>query len=91
MPYGRDGPQGYIHHPLTAQLSRLEFQERRASGNVTGRANLAIHSHPHISAPVLDTLEPGYQLRRVAEVELDGDLWDVVIVYTDGTKGYIMR
>ncbi|MCH8537408.1 MAG: hypothetical protein LAT66_06500 [Alkalimonas sp.] len=90
--YGRRGPMAYVYDPLRAKLSRLKFQERRAPGHVAApHVSLAVRSHPHSESPILYTLDVGQQLTRVAEVELDGIMWDVVVVFTDGTKGYIMR
>lgn len=91
LPYGPSGPRAYVEDKLIAKLSRLEFKVASASGNVVAKNNLKIRSYPDHEAPVLDTLEKGYQLNRVGTVELAGNHWDVVVVYNDGTRGYIAR
>lgn len=91
LPYGPRGPRAYIEDKLVAKLSRLDFSVNPAGGNVVANKTLKILSHPDPDAPVLDTLEPGYQLNRVGTVALQGSNWDVVVVYNDGTRGYIAR
>jgi hypothetical protein len=91
LPYGPRGPRAYVEDKLMAKLSRLDFNVTPAGGNVVANKSLKILSHPAHDAPVLDTLEPGYQLNRVGTVALQGSNWDVVVVYNDGTRGYIAR
>lgn len=91
IPYGPRGPRGYVQHPLTAKLSQLEFTVTPANGLVVAKTTKHILSHPDSAAPVLDTLEKGYQLDKTGEVTLAGKVWDVVVVYQDGTLGYIAR
>lgn len=90
-PWGNRGPKAYIQDELTARLALLSFQVKRSSGNLVADKPLQIRSHPDSSAPVLDTLEKGYQLTKSGVVELNGKIWDEIILYTDGTKGYVAR
>lgn len=91
LPWGNRGPKAYIYAPLEIKLAALEYQVKRASGNITASRDLQVRSHPDVQAPVLTVLEKGYQLTKSGEVELNGKTWDEVVVFTDGTKGYISR
>jgi hypothetical protein len=83
---------GYIHAPLEIKLANLEFTVQRASGVVkTGSPGLEIRSHPTMDAPVIERPGPGLQIQKTGEVALEGRNWVEVLVYTDGTKGYIAR
>lgn len=83
---------GYIHVPLEIKLANLEFTVQPANGVVkTGSDVLEIRSHPTIDAPVIDRPGPGLLIKKTGEVMLEGRNWVEVVVYTDGTKGYIAR
>lgn len=89
---GANDVYGYIHDPLLIKLTNLEFTVRPASGVVnTGRDTLDIRSHPTMDAPVIETPGPGFQIKKTGEVVLEGRNWIEVLVYDDGTKGYIAR
>ena len=63
-----------------------------ASGVVkSGTGVLEIHSHPLMDAPVIERPGPGIQIKKTGEVALEGRNWAEVVVYTDGTKGYIAK
>lgn len=91
QPWGPKGISAYIKAADYVRFSRLEFQVKRAGGNLVTKNTVQIRTHPDAQAPILDTLQPGFELSRSGEVELNGQIWDEVIVYTDGTKGYIAR
>ena len=83
---------GYIHAPLQIKLANLEFTVQRASGAVnTGSRSLEIRSHPTMDAPVIESPGPGIQIKKTGEVVLEGRNWIEVLVYEDGTKGYIVQ
>ena len=83
---------GYIHAPLQIKLANLEFTVQRASGIVkTGNGSLEIRSHPTMDAPVIERPGPGFEIQRTGEVEFEGRHWVEVLVYDDGTKGYIAK
>ena len=88
-----DGTKGYIiQSPLQIKLANLEFTVRPAGGGVnTGRDTLEIRSHPTMDAPVIDRPGPGLLINKTGEVVLEGRNWTEVIVYDDGTKGYIAQ
>lgn len=89
---GKSKIYGYIHAPLEIKLANLEFTVQSASGVVkTGSRGLEIRSHPTMDAPVIDRPGPGLQLTKTGEVVLEGRNWVEVLVYTDGTKGYIAQ
>lgn len=88
---GRAVP-AYIHAPQAVHLARLRFDVQPASGPLTVEgAARPIHSHPSRRSPVLDQLLPGYQLERVGEVVLEGETWDVVVLFQDGGRAYVPR
>jgi hypothetical protein len=82
---------GYIHAPLEIKLAQLEFTVRPASGAVQTNKPTDIRLHPDMDAPVVDQLKPGYQLRKTGEVSLSGKQWTEVILYNDGTRGYLLQ
>lgn len=91
MASGRYTP-GYIHAPADIRLSRLKFTVRPARGPVVAQSRpMEIRLHPDVASPVVDRLDPGYQMDKTGEVSLDGKTWVQVQVYTDGTKGYILQ
>lgn len=88
---GRTIP-AYIHAPEAVALTRLRFEVMPASGHVVAETRtLPIHSHPTRRAPQLDELPPGYQLRRVGEVHIGGEIWDAVVFFDDGGRAYLPR
>ncbi|MDR2876561.1 MAG: hypothetical protein LBV36_00750 [Chromatiales bacterium] len=91
MPDGSYVP-AYIHAPTDIALSRLKFTVRPVRGVVVAQTRaLEIRLHPDLNSPVVDRLEPGSQMDKTGEVILAGKTWAQVQVYTDGTKGYILR
>lgn len=80
----------YVHAPREIRLATMQFQVKRAAGQyLTGQRTVEARSHPTLEADVLETIEPGMQLTKTGEVLLDGEKWTEVVLYTDGTKGYI--
>lgn len=90
-PWGNNGQRGYIKDATLVRLTNLDFKVKREGGVVSVPARASIHSHPDTSAPVLDSLDPGFTLNRTGVVTINGQTFDEVVVYTDGTKGYILR
>lgn len=88
---GGSQARGYIHAPREIKLAQLEFKVRPASGNVQTKKSADIRLHPDMDSPVVDKLHPGYQLRKTGEVLLDGKQWSEVMLYNDGTKGYLLQ
>ena len=88
---GGSQARGYIHAPREIKLALLDFKVRPASGNVQSKKSTDIRLHPDMDSPVVDKLEPGYQLRKTGEVSLGGKQWNEVILYNDGTKGYLLQ
>ena len=46
---------------------------------------------PDAEAPVLETLGPGERYQRRGVVERGGDVWEQIVLYADGTPGYVRR
>lgn len=44
-----------------------------------------------MDAPVIESPGPGIQIKKTGEVVLEGRNWIEVLVYEDGTKGYIVQ
>jgi hypothetical protein len=83
---------GYIKAATDIKLATFEFSVQPVSGVVeTGNSTVEIRSLPTKEAPIIDTVGPGYRLKTSGEVRLEGGSWVEVIVYTDGTKGYIAK
>jgi hypothetical protein len=82
---------GYIHAPLEIKLAQLEFKVRPTSGVVRTNKSTDIRLHPDMDSPVVDKLEPGYQMNKSGDVSLSGKQWTEVILYDDGTKGYLLQ
>lgn len=82
---------GYIHTPQEIKLAQLDFKVRPASGSVQTKNSTDIRLHPDMDSPVVDKLQPGYQLRKTGEVSLSGKQWTEVMLYNDGTKGYLLQ
>jgi hypothetical protein len=92
QPWGPSGVKAYVHAPLEVRLLQLEFQVKRATGHVAAsRGALQVHSHPDLEAPVIDTVEQGYQVRKSGEVTLNGRTWDEVMPFASDTRGYVLR
>ena len=65
---------------------------QRASGVVnTGSRGLEIRSHPTMDAPVIERPGPGFQIKKTGQIVFEGRNWIEVLVYDDGTKGYIAQ
>ena len=44
-----------------------------------------------MESPVVDKLQPGYQLRKTGEVSLSGKQWTEVMLYNSGIRGYLLQ
>lgn len=90
MTFAKSEAYGYIHDPVLIKLANLEFSVTPASGLVrTGSHSMEIRSHPTMDSPVIEKLGPGFKIRKSGEVVFEGHNWTEVIVYNDGSKGYI--
>lgn len=83
---------GYIHAPREIRLDTLNFSVKPAAGELLAEGrDIEIRSHPDLQAPLLDTLPAGYTVRISGETTVAGTVWDEVVPFTDGTKGYVRR
>ena len=89
--HGPNGPRAYVHDPLMARLALLEFQVKPQGGNWDARGTTRVLGFPDPEAPVLETLRAGERYRRSGVVELDGRVWDEIVLYANGGKGYVPR
>jgi hypothetical protein len=81
---------GYIHAPKEIRLASLQYQVKPARGGYqSGKRTLEARGQPSLEADVLEVIEPGMQMTKTGEVLIDGARWTEVLLYTDGTKGYI--
>lgn len=91
LPWGSDGLKAYVHDPVLARLATMAIPVKPQGGVVLAEAPLSILRFPDPESPALMTLDAGYQMDRSGVVELNGQTWDQVVVYSDGTKGYVQR
>ena len=90
-PFGPNLP-GYVHDPFYARLATLQFSVRPARGTFTaGRQPGKALQLPLLGAPVVADFPAGARLPKTGEVHLDGQIWDQVQVFRDGTLGYVPR
>ncbi|MEL1263626.1 hypothetical protein [Pseudoxanthomonas putridarboris] len=73
-----------------ARLALLDFRVKSQGGNWDSGRPVQVRSFPDPEAPVLETLRAGERYRRSGVVEL-GRTWDQIVLYTDGTVGYVPR
>ncbi|TVS17294.1 MAG: hypothetical protein EA417_07190 [Gammaproteobacteria bacterium] len=91
-PFGRNDPPAYVHDPFYARMATLQYQVRPARGTYTaGRQPGQALQLPLIGAPVVADVPAGVRIPRTGEVHIDGQIWDQVQVFADGTRGYIPR
>lgn len=89
--YGPTGPKAYVHDPLMARMALLDYRVKPQGGNWDAHGTTEVRGFPDSEAPVLETLRGGERYRRSGVVELDGRVWDQIVLYVDGTVGYVAR
>ncbi|MGB3393704.1 MAG: hypothetical protein WA956_02550 [Stenotrophomonas sp.] len=89
--WGDGTPGGYVHDPLMARLAQLDFRVKPVADIYQSAGQNPARSFPDAQAPVLEMLKPGERVRRVGVVELGGRTWDKVVLYADGSGGYVLR
>lgn len=89
--WGDGAPAGYVRDPLMARLAQLDFRVKPVADIYQSAGENPARSFPDSQAPVLEMLKPGERVRRTGVVELGGRTWDKVILYSDGSGGYVLR
>lgn len=89
--YGPTGPKAYVHDPLMARMALLDYRVKPQGGNWDARGTTQVRGFPDPEAPVLETLRAGERYRRSGVVELGGRVWDEIVLYANGGKGYVPR
>lgn len=89
--WGDGAPAGYVRDPLMARLAQLDFRVKPVADIYQSAGENPARSFPDAQAPVLEMLKPGERVRRVGVVELGGRTWDKVVLYSDGSGGYVSR
>lgn len=90
-PWGPDKRRAYVHDPLMARMALLDFRVKPQGGQWQPAGTVQVREFPDQAAPVLETLAPGVRYRRSGTVELGGRVWDQIVLYVDGTPGYVLR
>lgn len=85
------GSKGYVHDPLAARMALLDFRVKPQGGELVTAQPTQLFQFPDAESPLLDTLEPGYRFRRTGVVESGGRVWDEIVAFSDGAKGYVPR
>lgn len=89
--YGATGPRAYVQDPLMARLALLDYRVQPQGGNWQATRPVQVLGFPDAEAPVLEALPAGSRYRRSGVVALDGHVWDEIVLYADGGKGYVPR
>lgn len=88
----RDGRRKvYVHDPLMARMALLDYRVQPQGGIYTAATAVQVRTFPDAESPVLDSLKPGERFNRSGTVQASGHTWDEIVMYADGTKGYVMR
>lgn len=90
-PWGPDKRKAYVHDPVMARMAMLEFRVKPQGGQWQAQGTVQVREFPDAEAPVLETLKPGERYLRRGIVERDGDVWEQIVLYADGTPGYAKR
>ncbi len=91
-PFGPNDPPAFVHDPFYARLATLQYQVRPARGTYNaGREPEQALRLPVLGAPVIADVPAGFRIPKTGEVHIDGQVWDQVQVFADGTRGYIPR
>lgn len=90
-PWGPGKRKAYVHDPVMARMATLEFRVRPQGGQWQARDTVQVREFPDAEAPVLETLGPGERYQRRGVVERGGDVWEQIVLYADGTPGYVRR
>ena len=90
LPYGNNGPKRYIHDPRLAEFSQIEFKVKKTGGFISASGeDLSVYAYPTKRSDVISTINDGYQTRKVGHTMIDGDRWDVISAYSDGSYGFV--
>jgi hypothetical protein len=81
----------YAHDPLMARMALLEYTVRPQGGVLEAKAAMQVRTFPAPDAPILDSLRPGERFNRSGVVQSAAGAWDEIVMYVDGTKGYVKR
>jgi hypothetical protein len=90
-PWGPDKRKAYVHDPVMARMATLEFRVKPQGGQWQARETVQVREFPDAEAPVLETLKPGERYQRRGVVDRNGEAWEQIVLYADGTPGYVRR
>ncbi|WP_299347376.1 hypothetical protein [uncultured Pseudoxanthomonas sp.] len=90
-PWGADKRKAYVHDPVMARMATLEFRVKPQGGQWQARDTVQVREFPDAEAPVLETLNPGERYQRRGMVDRNGEAWEQIVLYADGTTGYVKR
>lgn len=90
-PWGLDKRKAYVHDPVMARMAMLDFRVKPQGGQWQAKGHVQVREFPDAQAPVLETLGPGERYQRRGLVERDGQAWEQIVLYADGTPGYVLR
>ena len=90
-PWGPDKRKAYVHDLVIARMATLEFRVKPQGGQWQARETVQVREFPDKEAPVLETLKPGERYQRRGVVECGGEAWEQIVLYGDGTPGYVLR
>ena len=90
-PWKGSNVRAYAHDPLMARMALLDYAVRPQGGVLEAKAAMQVRAFPAPDAPILDSLRPGERFNRSGVVQSEGGTWDEIVMYADGTKGYVMR
>lgn len=74
-----------------ARMATLEFRVKPQGGQWQARDTVQVREFPDTEAPVLETLKPGERYQRRGVVDRNGEAWEQIVLYADGTPGYVKR
>jgi hypothetical protein len=89
--YGPAGSKAYVHDPRMAKMALLDFRVKPQGGVWNANAPFHAFQFPHAESPALEKDMPAGGYRRTGVVELEGRLWDQIVVYANGGVGYVPR
>lgn len=90
-PWGLDKRKAYVHDPLMARMALLDYQVKPQGGQWQAKGRVQVREFPDVEAPVLEILASGVRYQRRGVVERDGQAWEQIVLYADGTPGYVLR
>ncbi len=90
-PWGLDKRKAYVHDPVMARMAMLDYRVKPQGGQWQARGATQVREFPDLEAHVLETLKAGERYRRTGQVERDGRVWEQIVLYADGTHGYVLR